>query len=107
MEFFREDDASEAMRKLDRYEFDGREISIVLAKDRRKTPSEMKHHPSSRRGGRRSPDRSRGRDYCRRSRSRSRDDRRSYDRHSRGRSDNRRGVSQRKIICLINRSSFK
>jgi hypothetical protein len=28
---------------LDRYEFDGRELAIVLAKDRRKTPEEMRH----------------------------------------------------------------
>jgi DnaJ-domain-containing protein 1 len=64
-----EDDASEALRKMDRYELDGRELSIVLAKDRRKTPAEMR--PKGRR------DRSRSRSPRRdRDRSPRRDDRR-------------------------------
>jgi hypothetical protein len=30
------------MRRLDRYELDGREIGIVMAKDKRKAPEEMR-----------------------------------------------------------------
>lgn len=73
---------------MDRYELDGRELSIVLAKDRRKTPDEMRPRGGGRRGGggggdyRR--DRDRGRDDRRgRSRSRSRNRSRSPDRRRR------------------------
>ena len=48
MEFYNYRDASEAIDALDRYEMDGRELSIVFAKDRRKSAEEMR--PLSRRG---------------------------------------------------------
>lgn len=47
------------MDRLDRYEIDGRELSIVLAKDRRKTPDEMKPRQRDRKS---SQSRSRSRD---------------------------------------------
>jgi hypothetical protein len=64
-------DATDAMDRLQRFEMDGRELTIVFAKDRRKTPDEMRPRDSrggdsrgdSRdRGGRRNASRSRSRD---------------------------------------------
>lgn len=52
IEFFNRRDALEAMDRLDRYEVDGRELSIVLAKDRRKTPDEMKPRTRDRKSSR-------------------------------------------------------
>jgi hypothetical protein len=55
-----------ALDRLDRYEMDGREISIVVAKDKRKSPGEMKtvdrpresrDHSRERRDGDRGTDR--------------------------------------------------
>ena len=72
---------------------DGRELSIVFAKDRRKTPSEMRP-----RGGRRDDyrrDRSRSRDRGDRDRRRRSPDRsRSRDRRDRDRRDDRHRVCQ-------------
>lgn len=73
------------MDRLERYEVDGRPISIVLAKDRRKTPDEMRPRGGGRRGysrdrsrDRRSRDRGYSRERRGRSRSRSRDRRDDY-----------------------------
>lgn len=68
---------------MDRYELDGRELSIVLAKDRRKTPDEMRPRGGGRRGGG-DYRRDRGRDDRRgRSGSRSRNRSRSPERRRR------------------------
>jgi RNA recognition motif-containing protein len=73
IEFIKEEDAAEAVRKMDRYELDGREIAIVLAKDRRKTPDEMRPRDRDRGGRDRGygggRDRSRSRDRGGRDRS--------------------------------------
>lgn len=42
MEFYSADDAAEAHDKLDHAKLAGREIAIVFAKDKRKTPGEMR-----------------------------------------------------------------
>lgn len=60
MEFFDRRDAADALRAMDRYEIDGREMSVVFAKDRRKTPQEMRH---TTRGGGRYDDRGGGGGY--------------------------------------------
>jgi len=79
VEFFDKRDATAALENLDRYEMDGREISIVFAKDRRKSAEEMRpRRGDSRdrgRGGRRGGSRDR-RGSPSRSRSRDRRDRR-------------------------------
>ena len=49
MEFYNYRDASDALDALDRYEMDGRELSVVFAKDRRKSADEMR--PLSRQRG--------------------------------------------------------
>eukprot|EP01038_Epipyxis_sp_PR26KG_P004978 gene4978-6961_t len=100
VEFYNKRDAADALDSLDRYELDGRELSIVFAKDRRKTPDEMRparggyqRHESRDRGryggggggdrGRRNN--SRDRDYrAERSRSRDRGGGRDYGRSERG-----------------------
>ena len=81
-----------AKEALDGFEMDGRDISIVYAKERRKTPNEMRHDGGYRRdgdsrGGRRnSRDRGRGRSRSR-DRDRSRDRGRERDRRDRDHSD--------------------
>lgn len=42
VEFYSADDAAEAHDKLDHAKLAGREIAIVFAKDKRKTPGEMR-----------------------------------------------------------------
>ena len=42
VEFYDKRDAMDAADHLDRYEVDGRELAVVFAKDRRKTPDEMR-----------------------------------------------------------------
>mmetsp|Transcript_17889 Transcript_17889/g.21888 ORF Transcript_17889/g.21888 Transcript_17889/m.21888 type:complete len:134 (-) Transcript_17889:1035-1436(-) len=80
VEFLDRYDAEDAMREMDRREFRGRELTVVAAKQRRKTAQEMRRHGGRGRGRYRSRSRSRdrGRGYRRdrsysRSRSRSRD----------------------------------
>ena len=83
VEFFDERDASDALYNLNGYRLDGRELSIVFAKDKRKTPEQMRlvvGDGRGRRGG------SRGRDDRSRSRSRDRDGDRDRDRDERRRS---------------------
>jgi len=78
VEFYDARDASAAREALDGFEMDGRDISVVFAMDRRKTPQEMRRIMPG--GGRRDDSRDRDR---RRSRDRGRgyDDRgRDYDR---------------------------
>jgi RNA recognition motif-containing protein len=75
-------DAQEACDALDRYELDGREIGVVFAQEKRKTPDQM-----------------RGRD-TRRRRSRSRSYRRSRSPRSRSRSrSRRRWVTKMDRVC--------
>lgn len=57
VEFFDPRDAREAMYRLDRHVMDGREITIVVAKDKRKAPDEMRAIGG---GGRRDNSRERG-----------------------------------------------
>jgi len=81
VEFFDKRDASAALDNLEHHEIDGREISVVFAKDRRKSAEEMRparRGDSRGRGGRRdSRDRGGRRGSPSRSRSRDRRDRRS------------------------------
>jgi RNA recognition motif-containing protein len=42
VEFYNAGDAREALERLDGYELDGRDIAVVFAKDKRKTPEEMR-----------------------------------------------------------------
>jgi RNA recognition motif-containing protein len=42
VEFYSPGDAREALERLDGFEMDGREIAVVFAKDKRKTPDEMR-----------------------------------------------------------------
>lgn len=71
VEFYRSDDASEALQRLDRFEMDGREISVVFAKDKRKSADEMRTVMGPRGGRGDSRDRGGGRDRRERSRERS------------------------------------
>jgi len=109
VEFYNRRDADDAIDQLERYELDGRQLSIVHAKDRRKTPDEMRPRDRNRggrddrRGGggyddRRYDDRGRGGGYDDRrpvGRSRSRSRERDYrgDRREPPRYDDRRPVS--------------
>lgn len=52
VEFHDERDADEAMYRLQGYEIDGRRISIVVAKDRRKSADEMRPRGGGRRNSR-------------------------------------------------------
>lgn len=64
VEFFDKRDATAAMDNLERYELDGREISVVFAKDRRKSADEMRPRRGDSRGrGRRDNSRERRRRY--------------------------------------------
>lgn len=84
VEFFDRRDAQDAIYRLDGYELDGRRIAVSEAKDKRKTPDELR----ARQGDRRAPpdDRDR-RGGSRRSRSR--------DRQSRGGDSRREGRGDR------------
>ena len=67
VEFYDKRDAADAVDRLDRYEVDGRELAVVFAKDRRKTPEEMRPrggraNSRDRRGGGGGGDRRGGRD---------------------------------------------
>merc|ERR1740130_1447678 len=42
VEFIDERDALDAKEEMDRRQFDGREITVIFAQDRRKTPDEMR-----------------------------------------------------------------
>ncbi len=42
IEFFHYEDAMRALERMDRFPLDGRELSVEVAKDRRKTPDEMR-----------------------------------------------------------------
>ncbi|KAH7616942.1 putative Serine/arginine-rich SC35-like splicing factor SCL30 [Nannochloris sp. 'desiccata'] len=100
VEFERADDADEAIYQLDRREFGGREMTVVLAKEGRKPADQMRgkfgtggggrdgggYRGGGSGGGRR---RSRSRDRGGRGRSRSRSRSRSRDNRRRGRSPSR------------------
>merc|ERR1712028_67520 len=79
VEFHDERDANDAMDAMDRKELDGRELQVVFAQERRKSPDEMRTREGGgdddRRGGGRD-DRRGGGGGRDRSRSRGRDDRR-------------------------------
>lgn len=72
---------SDAKDRLEGFDLDGRELSIVFAKERRKTPNEM-------------------RSVSRRDRSRDRDRRRSPRRRSRSR-DRRRYVLKKSVVLRM------
>lgn len=95
VEFFDKRDATAAMDNLERYELDGREISVVFAKDRRKSSDEMRPRGrgDSRGRGRRDNSRDRRRGSPSRSRSRDRRDRRSPPRRRDSSPPHRRGGS--------------
>lgn len=89
VEFYDEEEAMEAMKDKDGAELDGREIGVIVAQERRKTPDQMRDlDPGHRRRRSRSP----------RRRSRSPRHRRSPDRRNsrRSRSNERRHRSPRR-----------